>query len=574
MQENLKQVKRAKTLNIIAICLLLVLFTASIFLAVIAPVFTCKVASAADTPAVEVTDLQSQASSDYTLQNIASYSKLYGVFINKDFTLSYDDCVSKDSYFGLFGINNPLLSITSTSSNNLYTCQFTFGPLKITNESLSDFGVAFTLTAPVYGLYVSFGYPDNSAEASFEFCTLIYNDIADYNSLLSWDMSSYLGFHNPIITLFDFSSRKKLSDTSVTYSDFVPSVVGMDSNMLTFWSRFIYLSLPSIGGSSSGVSQEDYDSLLAQYNSLQNQFDDFVSESTFSYLSTVSLENAYYFNQNVPERSGTSSYTFGPNASDNTLPKEERDFTCPVNGFYSNTIYRRYLFGVQLPFVVPAGSTIKLNYTCFCVGASFTGVPFSELWRLGYTYAFFFGQYGYPTIDEPGQMVVVDSFNNANGDIYVKVNQPTSYVAFDVVLRTDNSQRLSGYFSVSDSGVFSLHTDSSLGHQWFLAFNTLNVYYQGDMLASAVDSAKKEGYNKGYQEGKVAGREVGYQEGIKDQGDYTFMGLLGAVFDAPVQAFKGLLSFEVLGVNMTAFVSSLFGLAVILLIIKLILGGK
>ena len=157
---------------------------------------------------------------------------------------------------------------------------------------------------------------------------------------------------------------------------------------------------------------------------------------------------------------------------------------------------------------------------------------------------------------------------------FEKLGLDYAYVAFDVVLRTDNTQRLSGYFSVSDSGVFSLHNDSSLGHQWFLAFNTLNVYYQGDMLAAAVDSAKKDGYNQGYQEGKVAGREVGYQEGIKDNGDYTFMGLLGAVFDAPIQAFKGLLNFEILGVDMTAFVSSLFALAIIVVIIKISLGGK
>ena len=48
MPDNFKQVKRFKTLNIIAICLLLVIFTASVLLAVIAPVFTCNVASAID----------------------------------------------------------------------------------------------------------------------------------------------------------------------------------------------------------------------------------------------------------------------------------------------------------------------------------------------------------------------------------------------------------------------------------------------------------------------------------------------------------------------------------------------
>lgn len=528
MQENLKQDKRSKALNIIAICLLLVLFTASIFLAVIAPVFTCKVASAAD---VTLPD------DGVVGDNIIVNSR----FTNTGSNISYSGSVANfiKGWSLVYG------SVTWTEA----------GYLSHTNGSGNWQGIYFDFVNAVAGQTYTFTVRGFSSTSNWGLYTYNYPSSGNRVSLGS-------------VT----SNTSDLTMLSVTFT--VPSdfnkirlfVYGQKAkgNFTLHWSKL------ETGSSFTGYVP-DYQN---QIKDLQDKFDDFVSETNFSYLSTVSLENAYYFNQNVPERSGTSSYTFGPNASDNSLPEVDRNFTCPVNGFYSNTIYRRYLFGVQLPYAVPAGSTIKLNYTCFCVGASFTGVPFSELWRLGYTYAFFFGQYGYPTIDEPGQMLVVDSFNNANGDIYVKVNQPTSYIAFDVVSKTDNSQRLSGYFSVSDKGVFSLHNDSSLGHQWFLAFNALNVYYQGDMLAAAVDSAKKDGYNKGYQEGKVAGREVGYQEGIKDQGDYTFMGLLGAVFDAPIQAFKGLLSFEVLGVNMTAFVSSLFGLAVILLIIKLVLGGK
>ena len=517
MQENLTQVKRAKTLNIIAICLLLVLFTASIFLAVIAPVFTNKVASA-----IEATLPDNGSVGANLLKNSSDISVAPWYYSAANFIGDNQFQSTADWGCAVYPLFDSVNSKTVTISARVRLVSGTGN-------------VTFNLRR----------FPSNGGgSVGLNSVTTISKDFV----VLS--------------TTYDLSTFDSIKYNLCIYTSKKNAICAVD------WVKL------EIGSSFTGYVpdyQNQIKDLQDKNHDLQVKYDDFVSEANFSYLSTVSLENAYYFNQNVPERSGTSSYTFGPNASDNSLPEAERNFTCPVNGFYSNTIYRRYLFGVQLPYAVPAGSTIKLNYTCFCVGAAFTGVPFSELWRLGYTYAFFFGQYGYPTVDEPGQTLVVDSFNNANGDIYVKV---TSYIAFDVVSRSDNSQRLSGYLSVSDSGVFSLHTDSSLGHQWFLAFNTLNVYYQGDMLAAAVDSAKKDGYNRGYQEGKVAGREVGYQEGIKDNGDYTFMGLLGAVFDAPIQAFKGLLSFEVLGVNMTAFVSSLFGLAVILLIIKLILGGK
>lgn len=519
MQENLKQVKFAKTLNIIVICSLLVLFTASIILAVIAPVFTCNVASAIDV----------------TLPDNAVVGK--NLIIDSDFSgsLWYKNTSRPSAYFSS--------SPGSLSFGIDAESQFTGQQLVRYNQNTS---------LPAGSYTVSFYLSSLSSSCRFRV-------ISGGKNLFTFTVSSFG------VNSFPFTLDSSISSFSFAFLN--------NSTALSVVCNWIKLEEGSFTGYVPDY-QNKIDDLQTKYDDLQTKYDDFVSDSNFSYLNTVSLENAYYFNQNVPERSGGSSYTFGPNASDNSLPQSERDFTCPVNYFYSNQLHRPYLFGFQLPYVVPAGSTIKLNYTAFCVGASFTGVPFSELWRLGYTYAFFFGEYGYPTIDDSGQMLVVNSFNNANGDIYVKVNQPTSYVAFDVVSRVNYSSRLTGYFSISSSGVFSLTNDSSAGQQWILAFNKLNAYYQGDMLSAAVDSAKKDGYNKGYQEGKVAGREVGYQEGIKDNGDYTFMGLLGAVFDAPIQAFKGLFSFEVLGVNMTAFVSSLFGLAVILLIIKLILGGK
>lgn len=96
--------------------------------------------------------------------------------------------------------------------------------------------------------------------------------------------------------------------------------------------------------------------------------------------------------------------------------------------------------------------------------------------------------------------------------------------------------------------------------------------YQTGYDKGALDG-NQTGFNQGYSEGSSVGYNKGYSAGINDSNQYTFMSLIGAVFDAPISAFRGLFNFEILGVNMTAFVSSLFALAVIVVIIKIALGG-
>lgn len=81
-------------------------------------------------------------------------------------------------------------------------------------------------------------------------------------------------------------------------------------------------------------------------------------------------------------------------------------------------------------------------------------------------------------------------------------------------------------------------------------------------------------YNSGFESGKTAGYNDGYNAGKDVSGNYTFLGLIGAVFDAPIEAFKGLFNFEILGTNMQGFVLALLTLSVIIVIIKIALGGK
>lgn len=88
----------------------------------------------------------------------------------------------------------------------------------------------------------------------------------------------------------------------------------------------------------------------------------------------------------------------------------------------------------------------------------------------------------------------------------------------------------------------------------------------------------KQQYEARLQAERENARQKGFAEAQKmfDNGntDYSFFGLISAVIDAPIKAVRGLLNFNILGVNMFAFVTSLFSLAVILMLIKFILGTR
>lgn len=139
----------------------------------------------------------------------------------------------------------------------------------------------------------------------------------------------------------------------------------------------------------------------------------------------------------------------------------------------------------------------------------------------------------------------------------------------------------------SNAPVIDEHLENSTWGKWLALADIYNLPMLDNNLtfSAGFDSGYQSGYDKGaidgndtgykqgYSEGSSVGYNKGYSAGINDSNQYTFMSLIGAVFDAPISAFRGLFSFEILGVDMTAFVSSLFALAVIVVIIKIALGG-
>lgn len=115
--------------------------------------------------------------------------------------------------------------------------------------------------------------------------------------------------------------------------------------------------------------------------------------------------------------------------------------------------------------------------------------------------------------------------------------------------------------------LFDLNNFASLSNDVYInmGYSQAKAYY---------DELIKTKSQESFLHGKAIGYDLGYQEGKLEGGDYTFTSLIGAVFDAPISAFRGLFNFEILGVNMQGFVLALLTLSVIIIVIRFALGGK
>lgn len=106
---------------------------------------------------------------------------------------------------------------------------------------------------------------------------------------------------------------------------------------------------------------------------------------------------------------------------------------------------------------------------------------------------------------------------------------------------------------------------------------TDNDYYQSGYQAGqsfGFSSGESSGYDKGYNAARPIFYQNGYNDGVESANTYTFLGLIGAVFDAPLNTFTSLLNFDILGFNMLSAFTGLLTLAVIIFFIRLIMGRK
>ena len=178
-------------------------------------------------------------------------------------------------------------------------------------------------------------------------------------------------------------------------------------------------------------------------------------------------------------------------------------------------------------------------------------------------------------------------------------------------------------FTVPENKLFLLNDNYNTAYDIFRSYVVQQDYKKtripsdNALYLNGYQSASKDFYNKGYNDGVVSGEKSGYNKGfsagdaqgysrgVEVGGNYSFLGLFGAIFDAPIQAIfggtttlpagttitdkngntttllssatvnrAGLLNFELMGVNLSGFVLALFSISIIVVVIKFALAKK
>ncbi len=192
-----------------------------------------------------------------------------------------------------------------------------------------------------------------------------------------------------------------------------------------------------------------------------------------------------------------------------------------------------------------------------------------------------------PFSDLPGYGVYMGFFrygnlsSSINRVVFVSTQGPSGGWDYNWVIYYDSNDNFVSFFyqisHLSDYLNYRPYGFTNRTYYINLGYLTDNSYYQAG-YTDGYNQGTADGSNSGYSDGYSAGESVGYGNGYNDGiiagGNYSFNSLIGAVIDAPVSAFTSLLNFELFGVNILGLITGLLSLAVIVLIIKLCMGGR
>lgn len=146
--------------------------------------------------------------------------------------------------------------------------------------------------------------------------------------------------------------------------------------------------------------------------------------------------------------------------------------------------------------------------------------------------------------------------------------------------------------------------DFSIAFVGGTTFNNVKLYpafYAGNVISnppayapslySVYSNAQATGYDDGYEHGFAEGQSnyirdtlpgqlegsynnghsVGFSDGLNSASEYSFMSLMSSVVDAPLNVFTSMFNFEILGVDISGFLLSLFTLALVVTVTKFVL---
>ena len=334
----------------------------------------------------------------------------------------------------------------------------------------------------------------------------------------------------------------------------------LDAFLRPSYDSAVYALSGALSGQIEQLEIEKAD-LLNQLNSLQKKYQDLLYD--YSLVAAAGTSIVQW---------GTT-FKFSPVFGETSLPADNTVFYEGYTKFGSGvkTLGNEVFYDVSAslntekkawyPSSLSAG-----KYVCF-------GLPFNYVMTPNVTATYVFST---PVATK----MMLGVYDSERKTIYFRafLNNVTnvSFSAFDY--RTSNSNDRIVFYGLVDelpavatdflvpTAVDTLHITISAGQNGYDAGFDAGVKSVKSQYESQLEAVKENARQKGFAEA-----EAMFNSG---DADYSFFGLISAVIDAPIKAMRGLLNFDILGVNMFAFVTSLFSLAVVLMIVKLLLGTR
>lgn len=267
----------------------------------------------------------------------------------------------------------------------------------------------------------------------------------------------------------------------------------------------------------------------------------------FEYCTSIyfTASNNWSYSQNLKD----SPYTLGgvsfagatPYAS--TRPVLVANFSQPIPNAFN---YYLYVHNVIYEHSFAADSTYNINSYIF-VGSSGTSYSNKSL----------FGNIGVQIIN--GELYYIMLFQLPLTGVtkleirgaQVDGNNPViPFGRLDYLVEPEDSSYTQGYLDGQAN-----------------ANNTVNI--DSASYTAGYNAGETVGYDAGYYDGDIDGYNAGYNAG-QNSSD-SFYNMVISVLDAPVQVFLDTFDFEIFGVNVSSIILSLFTLAVITFIIKLLI---
>ena len=184
-------------------------------------------------------------------------------------------------------------------------------------------------------------------------------------------------------------------------------------------------------------------------------------------------------------------------------------------------------------------------------------------------------------------MFITDNDVNITGTIYPYVNFPYDYdnnrlVLFDVTSQLDSISLLDIYYQRGyqdgynngwvDGEVQGETAVSESSYTDGYAHGVYEGYNQGYLDGqNSIGGVESQWYNNGYQAGYDDGYSIGFNADSTAASIFSGILQIGLL---PINFFLAIFNFEILGINLSGFIRALFTVAITIIVIKTIFGGK